>query len=668
MQEKIGKITLDYEFYPGEDLYSDGDVEDQMLSIVKEHKPSEYRKLVEEAGSWPILYHLSSLRGNIVDWLPIHSRMKVLEIGSGCGAITGTLAQKAGSVTCVDLSKKRSQINAYRNQEYDNVTIHVGNFKDIEPSLPNDFDYVLLIGVFEYAAGYIGGENPYEEFMRILYRHCKFDGHLVIAIENKFGLKYWAGCREDHAGLYFEGLENYPHGGSARTFTRHGLEEIMKKVGVDEYHFYYPYPDYKFMHSIYSDQHLPKPGELSTNMRNFDRERMQLFDETAVFNTILQENEFPLFSNSYMVVTGRKTGVLYSKFSNERAEEYAVRTDLIEKGFDKTRYIRKVKMSQKAEKHLDKMVQICHELEQKYAGSGLVINRCEKQQDGTLLFPFIEGTSLEAYLDQCISKNDVTTFKDLILEYKKLLSYRAEQNYCDYDFIFQNILISKNGWNLIDYEWTYEEVIPMKEIAYRAWYCFGMGSEKRKEFQKDWYFRQFNITKQDEEAFEKREAAYQKQITGGYLALGEIRDRIGNPVISPMAGEKVRVGGEDLRYLVQVYPDQGDGFSEETAFFLPRSYISENELEFTFDLPENCRAVRIDPAMFSCLVNVRDLLVDGTPVKNKMIITNGKKIGERSFFFATEDPGITIRLHKPASSLSAKLDVVRIDKEVAERV
>ena len=24
MQEKIGKVTLDYEFYPGEDLYSDG--------------------------------------------------------------------------------------------------------------------------------------------------------------------------------------------------------------------------------------------------------------------------------------------------------------------------------------------------------------------------------------------------------------------------------------------------------------------------------------------------------------------------------------------------------------------------------------------------------------------------------------------------------------------
>lgn len=35
MQEKIGKVTLDYEFYPGEDLYSDGPVEKELLEIAK---------------------------------------------------------------------------------------------------------------------------------------------------------------------------------------------------------------------------------------------------------------------------------------------------------------------------------------------------------------------------------------------------------------------------------------------------------------------------------------------------------------------------------------------------------------------------------------------------------------------------------------------------------
>ena len=63
---------------------------------------------------------------------------KVLEVGRGMGAVTGVLAEKAGSVTCVDLSKERSTINAIRNQERDNVPIQVGNFKAIDPSLAWD--------------------------------------------------------------------------------------------------------------------------------------------------------------------------------------------------------------------------------------------------------------------------------------------------------------------------------------------------------------------------------------------------------------------------------------------------------------------------------------------------------------------------------------------------
>ena len=181
MTEKIGKVTLDLSLYPGEDFYCDGTVEDEILEIVKNHPREEYQKKIEEKRSWPVFYHLSPQRENIVSWLPMDKNTKILEVGSGMGAITGVLAEKAGSVTCVDLSKKRSTINAYRNQERDNVTIHVGNFNDIEPTLPCDFDYVLLIGVFEYGQSYIPTETPFEDFMKINLRHVKSGGNLVIA-------------------------------------------------------------------------------------------------------------------------------------------------------------------------------------------------------------------------------------------------------------------------------------------------------------------------------------------------------------------------------------------------------------------------------------------------------------------------------------------------------
>ena len=44
--EKVGNILLDYEFYPGEDLYSDGPVEDEMLEVAKNFREEEYNQVI----------------------------------------------------------------------------------------------------------------------------------------------------------------------------------------------------------------------------------------------------------------------------------------------------------------------------------------------------------------------------------------------------------------------------------------------------------------------------------------------------------------------------------------------------------------------------------------------------------------------------------------------
>ena len=91
MSEKIGQVVLDDTYYPGKDLYTDGAIEDEMLEIARTYPEEEWNQVIAERKSWPILYHLSALRENIVDFLPIKKTDKVLEVGSGCGAITGCL-------------------------------------------------------------------------------------------------------------------------------------------------------------------------------------------------------------------------------------------------------------------------------------------------------------------------------------------------------------------------------------------------------------------------------------------------------------------------------------------------------------------------------------------------------------------------------------------------
>ncbi|MDE7208033.1 MAG: class I SAM-dependent methyltransferase, partial [Lachnospiraceae bacterium] len=335
------------------------------------------------------------------------------------GAITGALARRAGSVTCIDLSKKRSLVNAHRNKEYDNITIKVGNFRDIEPHLDEDFDYVLLIGVFEYGQAYIGGDTPYEDFMRICNRHRKEDGRLIIAIENKFGLKYWAGCREDHLGTYFSGLEGYHEGGSARTFTRRGLEDILERVGICEYSFYYPYPDYKFMTTVYSDRYLPKKGELSNNLRNFDRERVLLFDEKQVFDEIIAEKEFPLFSNSYLLVAGVAPDVIYTKFSNARAPKWAIQTKMVQRAPEQIQ-VEKIPHTAAAYGHMQNTQKAYALLAKRYEGTKIEMNKCS-EKDGNvengLVFEYCSGVTLEAMLDECLSRADMEGFRALVDEY-----------------------------------------------------------------------------------------------------------------------------------------------------------------------------------------------------------------------------------------------------------
>jgi SAM-dependent methyltransferase len=302
MKEKIGEVTLDYQYYGGQDLYSDGDIEDELLEAAIQNGDSDYNPVIAGTQSWTYLYHFSEIRQNVISWIPMSGQEDVLEIGSGCGAITGMLAQKAGSVTCIELSRKRSRINANRNRNCRNVTIRVGNFETIQEHLEQKFDLITLIGVFEYGQSYIQGEQPYEEFLRIVRKHLKPHGKLVIAIENKFGMKYWAGCKEDHFGTFFEGIEGYPQGEGVRTFSRPELEKMLQNTGFADWEFYYPYPDYKFPMKIYSDEYLPARGELKENFQNFDRSRMYLFDETKAFDTVTGSGLFPLFSNSYLIL------------------------------------------------------------------------------------------------------------------------------------------------------------------------------------------------------------------------------------------------------------------------------------------------------------------------------------------------------------------------------
>lgn len=653
--ETIGSVVLDYSHYPEKDFYCDGASEDALLELVQKIPEQEYPQAIREACSWEVLYHLSDLRENIVEWIPMDKSMKVLEVGSGCGAITGSLARKAGSVTCVDLSRKRSLINAYRHRECDNVTIHVGNFSDIEPELPQDYDYVCLIGVFEYGQSYIGGDTPFTDFYKIIKKHVKPGGRVVIAIENKLGLKYWAGCREDHVGAFFAGLEDYPEGGAARTFSRNGLEKILKECGEEDIHFYYPYPDYKFMTMLYSDRYLPKVGELSNNLRNFDRDRMLLFDEKRVFDMLIREGMFAQYSNSFLVVAGPEPETMYTRFSNDRAAHLCIRTDIAET--DGKKCVRKYAARPEAAEHIRELFENGAYFEKCFEGSGLFVNRLEKKKTENgcpyAELEFLENTrTLEELLDDCLQKNDEEGFMRLFERYLNILpsGNGGKQNF---DLIFPNICVQDEKWTMIDYEWT-SAGLSAEDVARRALHCYGLENTKRTEnpiVKKA--MEKVGLDEVQKQKIAEREIEFQRSVMRekdgrSRTALTDMRHLIGNRAV-PWQEFFARAE----RKKVQIFEDFGGGYTPEHSYYKYDAYEADDLIHTKIECQAGTKGIRLDPAELPCLVQIHKIVWRGRELTkeetDRCMSTNGEVLDAQegrvsTVLFDTGDPNISVRL------------------------
>ena len=486
MKEKIGNIELDYTYYSGQDLYSDGDIEDYLLDIVKNERQREELFL---SNSWPILYHLSEIRENILEWYSFTDHAKTLEIGSGCGALTGLLSNKSEKVTCIELSKKRSLINAYRNKDCDNVTIIVGNFQDIESNIDEQFDYITLIGVWEYAALYVDGTDPYLQMLEIAKKHLKKDGKIIIAIENKMGLKYWNGAPEDHTNNLYSGLNDYIDNKNVRTFSNIEIEKLLETAYIKNYSFYYPMPDYKLPETIYSDDILPEAGTERNYGKDYDTCRLYNFNDAIVSDQLCVDKMFPYFANSFLIIIGEENKKsIFEKYSRYRKEEFQIRTEIYKE--NNNLYVKKIALNQYANDHIIKL----KENEMKWKGTLPLLEYVDGYIDeGEYITKYIQGLDLDTLF--YTYRNDAALFMDRFCYYidtflkpdesllepfcvsKEFIEVFGEQYPCDQkslkntnvDLIFSNLkLTADHKLYSFDYEWVFDFLIPYEYVIWSS--------------------------------------------------------------------------------------------------------------------------------------------------------------------------------------------------------
>ena len=650
-----------------------------LREIAERYPKEEWNHVIAEQKSVPALYHFSHIRENLVSWLDFTGEESVLEIGAGFGALTGALCRKAARVVCTEPSAEGCETIRLRCAADGSPEILKGSFRDAEPLLSERFDYIVLVDWMKEARLYAGGADAYAEFLSVVSGHLKPGGRIILAMANRFGLKYWAGCPEEKSGRLFEGLEGYPDTGEAESLTRKELTGVLERAGGLCASWYYPFPDHHFPMTVYSGRRLPAKGELNRAETGFERLRLQLFQESPVYDSLLDNGLFPEFSNSFLLLIGReepREEVVYSKFSNERDRKFALRTDICETERG-DRFARKVPLTPEAEAHVRNLERIKRELNGLYEKEGLELNCCKMEGKAAWL-EYMEGVTLEEKLDRLLAKGETDALEKLLFFYlEKIYRIHSDREFqktpefmkvfgdeelpaglrcggmSNIDVVPANILINKDKQVVIDYEWTFRFPIPVHFIQYRMIHYYLESDGKRRGLKERDLYGKAGITEMELAAYARMEASFQRYMQGGHVSLPALCEELspGKAEVLPWY-EQLRIAGEERS--LQVFFDRGGDFCEEDSVRYP---MSRRGISLELSLPENVSRVRLDPGEAAGGLILKKLIFgDGSPAEYR---TNGFPLGEGGYYFGGGDPQFVIERLNGQRTLLVEIETIR---------
>lgn len=334
--EKDGIYFIDNQkqFHYGDD----NKIEDYLLDVISRATDisSDSRELERSIKDWSSLYHFSRKRSLAYQSLKIPSTARILEIGCGCGSITRYLGEQAAAVLALEGNPLRAKITRARTRDLKTVKVLCAHFEDV--IFNESFDVVICNGALEYAPLFVDHEKPHQHMLKLLSKLVASGGSLIVAIENKFGARYFSSSKAEHTNVMFDGLEGYPRNPvGARTF---GVKELKGMLGntFASVETLLPLPDHKLPTIIINAELLEKVdcAELFASTACYDSSThvRPAMHERLVWSE-LQSNGLLLdFSNSLIMIAGDqqsallKTGWMGDIYSIRRKSEWAVKTEI----------------------------------------------------------------------------------------------------------------------------------------------------------------------------------------------------------------------------------------------------------------------------------------------------------------------------------------------------
>jgi phosphorylcholine metabolism protein LicD/2-polyprenyl-3-methyl-5-hydroxy-6-metoxy-1,4-benzoquinol methylase len=370
------------------------DVDIDIKKYISQSHSNDYDNIIREDDRWEVFYHLSSMRTSLFNWYDFKEGAELLEIGGGFGALTGLFCQKCTNVTTVESNIFRAEAIQQRYADLENLNIFVGQIENI--IFKEKFDYIILVGMLEEVS--YQGIKKLSQYLQRLSNFLKPEGKLLIAVENRFGIRYFCGAVESTTGRPFAGLNPSPEGKNRSGFSKKEMIDLLKESGLRNHKFYYPLPDYKLPQLIYSEQFLPQSELRERLIPYYTNPRTLVAKENEIYDDLVDNNVFEFFSNSFLIecaLDSQFSTAIFAAVTTDRGKENGFATIIHQ---DET--VVKRPLFQEGQKNARKIYENIKEL--KDCGIGVVPHDWEQN---SLIMPYIQAPTLSDYLSTIISSD-----------------------------------------------------------------------------------------------------------------------------------------------------------------------------------------------------------------------------------------------------------------------
>ena len=201
-------------------------------------------------------YISSPMREGVLCWYPFDSDASVLDMSNGILA---------------DLLRSRCK--------------HIVSDNNDNSGL---YDYIVILDPQDFSV----------ETLKRLHEVLNPNGRLLLAYENPFALRYWAGKRAPNTGLPYDTLTGK---GERRLPSKAELQTRLKQAGFYGQKWYYPLTDHWFAREVYSESYLPNEFFNQRFKPYIIYDENTKFDERKLYREIIREGAFEFMCGAYLV-------------------------------------------------------------------------------------------------------------------------------------------------------------------------------------------------------------------------------------------------------------------------------------------------------------------------------------------------------------------------------